>query len=221
MGYLAPSDFVSEHPFRHEEQSGGRFHQLSVLNDDYEVDPVKLAAIGLPRLTSSTLWGFFTQCLAIGALIVHVILFYGPSVVKTIKSSRAGTLKDPHYQAMRKYKEVPLWWYGIVFALSIISGVIVCAKGETGLPVWGFFVALLLGTFIAPISSILLGLFGNGIATNSLSKMVAGVVHPGKPLGNLWFAAWSHQIVLLALNLSNWLKVRSRSRCFAVSRNSH
>jgi hypothetical protein len=37
--------------------------------------------------------------------------------------------------------------------------------------------------------------------------MVAGVVHPGKPLANLYFASWSHQVILLAVNLSNWLKV--------------
>lgn len=188
-------------------QDGGHFKLLSVIGDDFKVDRAKSAAVGLPRMTATTLWGFFTQNCAIGALITHVLLFYGSSVIKTLKHTRAGTLQDPHYQAMRKYKEVPFWWYGLVFSLSILAGVIVNAKGTTTLPVWGLFVALALGFFIAPFSAILLGLFGNSVATNGLSKMVAGIVHPGSPLANLWFAAFSHQIVVLGLNLSNWLKI--------------
>ena len=60
---------------------------------------------------------------------------------------------------------------------------------------------------MAPFSCVLYGLYGNGIATNQLSKMVAGALHPGRPLANLYFASWSHQVILLAVNLANWLKV--------------
>lgn len=37
-------------------------------------------------------------------------------------------------------------------------------------------------------STILYSRFGNGIATNNLSKMLAGLLVPGRPVGNMYFA---------------------------------
>lgn len=100
-----------------------------------------------------------------------------------------------------------MWWYLALFVLAFFAGLIVNIKGETTLPVWGYIVSLLLGAFIAPFSCILYGLYGSGVGTNQISKMVAGALHPGRPLANLYFASWSHQVILLAVNLANWLKV--------------
>ncbi|CAG7988873.1 unnamed protein product [Penicillium salamii] len=187
--------------------NGTSFSTTSILTSDNVVDGAKLERVGLPYLTSSTVWGFFSQNLAIGALITHVLIFYGKDIILTWKQARARTQPDPHYQGMLKYKEVPGWWYFVLFGLTFIAGIMVTAKGETTLPVWGYIISLLLGGFIAPFSAILVGLFGNGIATNQISKMVAGAVHPGRPLANLYFASWSHQVILLAVGLANWLKI--------------
>ena len=67
-----------------------------------------------------------------------------------MKHSYGGTQSDPHYTAMRKYKEVPMWWYGLLFALAFFAGLVVTIKGETTLPVWGYIVSLILGGVIAP-----------------------------------------------------------------------
>ncbi|CAG8102008.1 unnamed protein product [Penicillium salamii] len=187
--------------------NGTRFSTTSILTSDNIVDGAKLERVGLPYLMSSTVWGFFTQNVAIGALITHVLIFYSKDMILAWKQARARTQPDPHYQGMLKYKEVPMWWYFVLFGLTFIAGIIVTAKGETTLPVWGYIISLLLGGFIAPFSCVLFGLFGNGIATNQISKMVAGAVHPGRPLANLYFASWSHQVILLAVNLANWLKI--------------
>lgn len=187
--------------------NGSTFSTTSILNGQGIIDEAKLEATGLPYLTSSTVWGYFTQNLAIGALISHVLIFYSKDMALAWKQARTKKQPDPHYQGMLKYKEVPQWWYIALFGLAFIAGIIVTAKGETTLPVWGYIIALLVGAFIAPFSCILYGLYGTGVGTNQLSKMVAGAVHPGRPLANLYFASWSHQVILLAVNLSNWLKV--------------
>lgn len=56
-------------------------------------------------------------------------------------------------------------------------------------------------------STLLYARYGNGIATNNLSKMLAGLMLPGKPVGNMYFAAWSHNVISNAVNLSNDLKM--------------
>lgn len=37
--------------------------------------------------------------------------------------------------------------------------------------------------------------------------MLAGLLIPGKPIGNMYFAAWSHNVIANAVNLSNDLKL--------------
>ena len=49
--------------------------------------------------------------------------------------------------------------------------------------------------------------FGNGIATNNLSKVIAGLMLPGRPIGNMYFAAWSHNVINGAVQLSMDLKL--------------
>ncbi|PKX90429.1 OPT family oligopeptide transporter [Aspergillus novofumigatus IBT 16806] len=169
--------------------NGKQFSTTSILSNQGTIDYDKLKQVGIPHLTSSTVWGYLTQNLAIGALITHVLIFYGKDMYTAWKQARSRTQPDPHFQAMLKYKEVPMWWYLALFVLAFFAGLIVNIKGETTLPAWGYIVSLLLGAFIAPFSCILYGLYGTGVATNQLSKMVAGAV------------------ILLSVNLANWLKV--------------
>lgn len=187
--------------------NGTRFSTTAIINNKGTIDFDKLDKVGLPYLSSSTVWGYFTANVAIGALITQVFIFYGKDMIKAWKQARTRTQPDLHYQRMLRYKEVPMWWYLVLFGLCFIAGLVVNIKGETTLPVWGYIISLLVGGFIAPFSCILYGLYGTGVGTNQLSKMVAGAIHPGRPLANMYFASWSHQVILLAVNLSNWLKV--------------
>lgn len=36
---------------------------------------------------------------------------------------------------------------------------------------------------------------GNGVATNSISKMVCGAILPGRPLANMYFTTFSHEVI--------------------------
>lgn len=110
------------------------------------------------------------------------------------KQARSRTQPDPHYQSMLKYKEVPMWWYLGLFVLAFFAGLIVNIKGQTTMPAWEYIVALVLGAFIAPFSCILYGLYGSGVGTNLISKMIAGALHPGRPLANLYLASWVSSI---------------------------
>lgn len=185
------------------QSNGTKLSTTSILNDRGTIDPTKLEAIGLPHLTFSTVWGLFTVNAAIGALITHVIIFYGKDMKSAWKQARSRTQIDPPYQAMRKYAEVPNSWYLGFFILTFFAGLIVNIKGGTTLTWWAYIVSLLLGAVIAPFSCILYGLYGTAVSTNQLSHMVGGAVQPHSPLANLYFASWSHQVILLA----GWLKI--------------
>ncbi|KAL5051260.1 OPT oligopeptide transporter protein-domain-containing protein [Aspergillus fruticulosus] len=113
--------------------------------------------------TSSTVPGYLTQNLAIGALISHVLVFYWKDMATAWKQARSRTQPGPHYQGMLEYKDVPMWCYYTSFVLVFFAGLIVTIKGQTTLPAWGYIVSLFLGAFIAPFSCVLYGLYGTGV----------------------------------------------------------
>ncbi|KAH6632556.1 OPT oligopeptide transporter [Chaetomium tenue] len=167
-----------------------------------------LEKYGIPRLTGTFAYAMFMANAAIGALVAHCIFFWGGDVVKAFKSAKAGRHDDRHHaHMMEHYKEVPWWWYISVLVFSFVLGLIVVTTQNVTLPVWAYIVSLLLGIFIAPFSTLLFSRYGNGIATNNLSKMLAGLILPERPIGNMYFAAWSHNVIANTVNLSNDLKM--------------
>ncbi|KAH8897889.1 peptide transporter [Thozetella sp. PMI_491] len=167
-----------------------------------------LAKYGLPALTGSFAYAIFMANAAIGALIAHCALFWGGDIMRAYKSARAGKYDDPHHAHMAaRYKETPWWWYVVVLVVSFVMGLVVVIKENVTLEAWSYIVALILGIIIAPLSTILYSRYGNGIATNNLSKMLAGLLVPDRPVGNMYFAAWSHNVIGNAVTLSNDLKM--------------
>lgn len=188
-------------------QEGKNYPSTKVFVDGI-LDKSALAKYGLPRLTGTFAYAMFMANAAIGALIAHIILFWGGDVVRSFKQAKAGKFDDPHHAHMHKhYKEARWWWYGIVLIVSFVLGLIVVTKENVTLPVWAYIVALVLGTVIAPFSTMLYSRFGNGIATNNLSKVIAGLLLPGRPIGNMYFAAWSHNVINGTVQLSMDLKL--------------
>ncbi|KIM46796.1 hypothetical protein M413DRAFT_440366 [Hebeloma cylindrosporum] len=187
--------------------NGSIYHQSAVFGRQFQLNETALQEVGLPALTGSNAWKNLASNLAIGGLIAHTILFWGPYAVESFKLSYNGEQPDPHFQAMKKYKEAPWWWYIILLALSFVAGLIVVFKGQTTLPWWSYIVALVLGTFVTPFSTLLVARLGNGIATNQLMKMVAGAINPGRPVANLYFSMWSHDVVATSIGLASDLKL--------------
>ncbi|KAK1658164.1 OPT oligopeptide transporter [Colletotrichum godetiae] len=172
------------------------------------LDQDALTKYGIPRLTGSFAYAMFMANAAIGALVAHCFFFWGGDVKRAYQSAKSGRYDDRHHDHMTKhYKETPWWWYVIVLVVSFVLGLVVVTTQNVTLPAWAYVVSLLLGIFIAPLSTILYSRFGNGIATNNLSKMLAGLILPERPIGNMYFAAWSHNVISNAVNLSNDLKM--------------
>jgi hypothetical protein len=90
---------------------------------------------------------------------------------------------------------------------NVPIGLIACVKGNTSLPWWSYIVALISGAVVTPFSTLLYARMGNGIATNQLFKMIAGAVNPGRPVANLYFSMWSHDVVSQSIGMAQDLKM--------------
>jgi hypothetical protein len=121
---------------------------------------------------------------------------------------------------MKKYKPVPNWFYIAAFGLSVPAAFITIYKGNTTLPWWGLVVALIFGSVMTPISLAIFGRYGSGVSTMMASKTIAGVIHPGRPVANLWFNQYAHQMVSCCcalagnLKMGQYLKIPPRTNTF-------
>ncbi|KAJ5738118.1 OPT superfamily oligopeptide transporter [Penicillium malachiteum] len=190
--------------------SNGTAYPVADVFVDGVLDEEALLEYGLPKLTGTFAFAMFMANAAfkIGALIVHCFLFWGKDIYAAFKKAKGGRYDDRHHEHMVKhYEEAPWWWYVTLLVISFILGLIVVLKEDISLPAWAYVVSLVVGIIISPFSTILYSRYGNGIATNNLSKMLAGLMIPGRPVGNMYFAAWSHNVISNAVSLSNDLKM--------------
>uniref|UniRef100_A0A3Q7EX43 Uncharacterized protein n=1 Tax=Solanum lycopersicum TaxID=4081 RepID=A0A3Q7EX43_SOLLC len=92
-------------------------------------------------------YGFSFACLT--ATVVHVFLFHGWDLWHLSKSALQEKKMDVHTKLMRKYKQVPKWWFMIILRINIIATVFVCEyyKNQLQLPWWGVLLACCLAFF--------------------------------------------------------------------------
>lgn len=93
------------------------------------------------------------------------------------------------------YKEVPNWWYGCVLvgsfavALGTLYGI-----GST-LPWWGYLIANIFAFVFILFFGAQAGITGFQFNQQPVIQMVAGYMHPGKPLGESFFCHVLDQIL--------------------------
>ena len=81
---------------------------------------------------------------SITATIVHSILyFWKPIRVHLRRSLREQP--DIHAKLMSNYRQVPEWWYAIVFAINFVFACLSVQLWPTHLPIWALMIGLLIG----------------------------------------------------------------------------
>jgi OPT family oligopeptide transporter len=139
------------------------------------------------------------------ALLVHTFLWYRKEIYhrvgRTLKDE-----KDIHSLLMRKYPEVPHWWYIVIGVISFGLGIISIEVLHIGLPIWMFIFSIILGTiFIIPVG-IIQAITNEAVFTEVLSEMIAGYIHPGHPVAILIFRTISGSVVTGSLFFTSDLK---------------
>lgn len=84
---------------------GGSYNQTAILTPENNVDPSKLATVGLPRYTTTYVISQMCYNFSLGAAIVHVLLWHWPDLkrafggMRFLKSNQ--DIDDPHFQGKR------------------------------------------------------------------------------------------------------------------------
>ncbi|KAF9227496.1 OPT superfamily oligopeptide transporter [Gyrodon lividus] len=114
---------------------------------------------------------------------------------------------DPHYVQMLKYPDAPDSWYYVVFVLSLVVALVVIYKSNSTLPWWGFVIAVVLAIVSILFFGALFAITGIALSIQTFVQMIAGYLHPGKPMANMYFVLYSYNTVAQALLLLRDLKI--------------
>nr|AUB29454.1 oligopeptide transporter [Flammulina velutipes]QED11046.1 oligopeptide transporter 2 [Flammulina velutipes] len=187
--------------------NGTRYNQLSILDDNFELDPEKLAVVGLPWFASSQVLAKIGDNMAIGATITHVFIWYGKDIINVIKKYRAGETYDPHLEKMKVYPEVPMWWYGAVLLASFGMSMATLYTGGSGMPWWALIFAIILSAIFLPFVITVYAITGFSPNVQSLIRMIGAGVMPGSPQSNMYFTLYGYNTLDQARGLIRDLKM--------------
>ncbi|GFZ15659.1 oligopeptide transporter 4 [Actinidia rufa] len=115
---------------------GQRYNISAIVNTKFEIDMVQYEKQG--RINLSTFFaltygfGFAT----IASTLTHVALFYGREIYERFRASYQGK-DDIHTRLMRKYKDIPSWWFyvllGVTIAVSLTPGLNIITEYVMGI----------------------------------------------------------------------------------------
>jgi hypothetical protein len=96
---------------------------------------------------------------------------------------------------MLAYDDAPNWWYGIVFLVSIVFGLVSIYKADSTLPWWGFIMATALSSVCILFFGAQFALTGFGFNVQPVIQMLGGYLHPGRPVANMYFVLFGYNSV--------------------------
>lgn len=117
---------------------------------------------------------------------------------------------------MQVYAEVPLWWYGVVGAISLTFLLVAIEIFPTKLPIWGAILAFVIAAALAIPAAMLQAITNQGIPLQVMDELIAGYLFPGRPIANMIFKSVAYigtnQAVGFAgdLKLGHYMKVPPR-----------
>ncbi|KAK9069505.1 hypothetical protein SSX86_011409 [Deinandra increscens subsp. villosa] len=195
----------SSHLFDHRGQT---YNVSAIVNDDFEIDMKQYEKQG--RIHMST---FFALTYGIGfaaviSTITHVVLFNGREIVNQFRASTKGKI-DIHTKLMRKYEDIPNWWFYLLVGSSVILSLVLCLfmKDQIQMPWWGLLLACLLASsFTLPIS-VITATTNQTPGLNIITEYLMGVIYPGRPIANVTFKTYGYISMAQAVSFLNDFKL--------------
>ncbi|GFY90104.1 oligopeptide transporter 4 [Actinidia rufa] len=213
----------------------GQLYNISaIVNKNFEIDMVqyeKQGRINLSTLFSLTYgFGFAT----IASTLTHVALFYGREIYERFRASYKGK-EDIHTRLMRKYKDIPSWWFHVLLGVTIAVSLVLCIflNDQVQMPWWRLlFASVIAFIFTLPISVITATtnmsvpkifpdidiiyvsrpsnaprFYTQTPGLNIITEYVMGIIYPGRPIANVCFKTYGYMSMDQAVSFLNDFKL--------------
>ncbi|KAF9026590.1 hypothetical protein CPC16_000867 [Podila verticillata] len=183
----------------------GSLYNKTLILDDSVLNQQKYIDYGPVRMDS-----FFALTYGVGfagltATVVHVVLYHGKEMVARWKSARAEN-EDIHSRLMNVYPEVPDWWYGLLFVITLALSLVTCVVYDF-MPWWAVILALAIAMFFVLPVGIVQAVTNQQPGLNIVTEYVIGYLLPGHAIANVTFKTYGYIVNVQALTFTSDLKL--------------
>ncbi|KAK4428593.1 Oligopeptide transporter 4 [Sesamum alatum] len=199
-------------------RNGQIYNVSAIVNDKFEIDLPAYERQGRINLSIFFALSYGLNFAAVVATLTHVIMFNGKEIYERYRASHKGK-PDIHTRLMKKYKDIPSWWFHAMLLLSLAVSLMLCIfmKDQVQLPWWGLiFSAGLALIFTLPIS-IITATTNQTPGLNVITEYLIGIIYPGRPIANVCFKTYGYISMSQAVSflndfkLGHYMKVPPRS----------
>ncbi|GMH23679.1 hypothetical protein Nepgr_025522 [Nepenthes gracilis] len=197
---------------------GQAYNISSIVNSKFELDLASYEQQGRIHMSMFFALTYGFGFATIAATLTHVGFFHGREIYKRYRVSYTGK-EDIHTRLMRRYKDIPSWWFYLLLVGTIAVSLILCTllKNQIQMPWWGLiFASLLAFIFVLPIS-IITATTNQTPGLNIIAEYLMGIILPGRPIANVCFKAYGHMSMSQAVSflsdfkLGHYMKIPPRS----------
>lgn len=207
--YFTNTLYTSFMPFNSNsayDNKGHPYNILSIVTDRNQFDEAAYKAYSPLYLSASYLVLYITGFASSTAVLSHTVLYHGKALWRGMRHAKTEE-DDIHAKFMRRYPEVPSWWYFTIGVIMFAIGIIAIEVYDTGMPIWALVVAVTIsGLYFLP-SGFIYAMTGTAIGTNLIGELTAGYALPGVPIANMIFKVYAFTTLSGGLNFTQDLKL--------------
>jgi len=199
---------------------GKAYDVTKILKPDSTFDEQGYKAYSPLFLSTTFAISYGLSFASITATLTHALLFFRKQI--WAQSRRAmHEQPDVHARLMSRYRQVPEWWYLIIFLSMFAFGIIVIEVWDTKFPVQYFILALVISyLYVVPIGMIQ-AITNQQVGLNVITELIIGYALPGRPVAMMMFKTWGYITMAQALQFSadfklgHYMKIPPRSMFIA------
>ncbi|KAG0203826.1 hypothetical protein BGX28_004031 [Mortierella sp. GBA30] len=184
---------------------GDEYNKSMVMTNNI-LDPVKYEAYGPLRMDSFFALTYGVGFAALTATLTHVVLYHGKDIRDQWKAAISMRDHDIHSRMMMEYKEVPQWWYAILFLVTTALSIFTVVKWNY-LPWYYLIAAFAIAIVFALPVGIVQAVTNQQPGLNVITEYVIGYLMPGHPIANVTFKAYGYITNVQALQFTQDLKL--------------
>ncbi|XVF15935.1 hypothetical protein REPUB_Repub09cG0198700 [Reevesia pubescens] len=173
--------------------TGQSYNVSAIIDSNLHIDMEAYKREG-PLYISTQFAMIYGVCFAcLTATVVHVILFHGREILHLSKSALQEKM-DVHTKLMRKYKQVPEWWFMCILVVNIAATIFVCEYyiDQLQLPWWGILLACGLALFFTLPVGVIAATTNQTPGLNVITEYIIGFIYPGYPVANMCFKVYGY-----------------------------
>lgn len=198
--------------------NGTKYDITAIVNKQFEIDYEAYKKLGGINLSTFFALSYGLSFATIASTITHVGLFYGKEIYHRFRASQKEE-PDIHTKLMKKYDDIPGWWFYSLLALSMTVSLILCTvlKHQVQLPWWGLLFACGMAfIFTLPIS-IITATTNQTPGLNVITEYAIGLIMPGYPIANVCFKVYGYMSMSQAVaflsdfKLGHYMKIPPKS----------